>query len=375
LLRAPVREALRFTARGHQAVRATHHKTLEFTAESSITERATCVLGVAAALPARPVAGPLRFTITAGSSSVTGTATGNSAWRPGTSAVFRRSPERLPDTLATDCSLVSSAIPRELARELADPATTVTVVLEPGEEPEHGRLIRLHLAGAEDSRLAAELEAADLVLAADPAARRWLLRAGVRPGRPAEAETVLANRGRVLSVSTVAQPAAPELFRAAPVVEVIGVPIELAVCLAVSDPAPVLLALDAGPRELAGLAAGSPSAAVIFRCAGEDLAATVDRLDRPAAQLVVARSADPERPFILDRSATVAVAGELVCRLGADARAMAAPLDPARFVRSLLTASVTPRTVALALAELPGWSRRSAYDFVLAQTDAGVSEG
>ena len=91
---AGVSELLRFSAHGHPQLRATHAKTLEFTAESSVTGRATCVLGVSAELPPAPVAGPIRITIGVGPESVSLDAIGNSAWQPGQSAVLRRSGQR-----------------------------------------------------------------------------------------------------------------------------------------------------------------------------------------------------------------------------------------------------------------------------------------
>ncbi|MCB1032493.1 MAG: DUF371 domain-containing protein, partial [Acidobacteria bacterium] len=60
---------LRFRARGHANLRATHHKTLEITRDPEISLRGTCIVGVAATFDPRSVArlrGPLRLTLEAG---------------------------------------------------------------------------------------------------------------------------------------------------------------------------------------------------------------------------------------------------------------------------------------------------------------------
>ena len=118
---------------------------------------------------------------------------------------------------------------------------------------------------------------------------------------------------------------------------------------------------------LAELAAANPAAALVLRCPADELAGLLGRLDRPGASVVVAPVDNPERP-VHTRLAELAVTGrdEVICRVGGNPPAIGLPpVEPARLVRELLAQSVTPRTVALALAALPGWSRRSAYQFVL----------
>ncbi|MDT4949808.1 MAG: hypothetical protein QOJ37_2403, partial [Pseudonocardiales bacterium] len=104
---------MRLVGRGDDRIRATHTKTLELTVDAAITERATCVLAVAVhPEPAQPLAGPVRITISAGGETFSVQALAYSGWDPAGSAVVRRSPLRLPGTLATHADAASSDLPR-----------------------------------------------------------------------------------------------------------------------------------------------------------------------------------------------------------------------------------------------------------------------
>ena len=378
-------ELVRFTAHGHPELRARHGKTLEFTADTDVTGRATCVLGVAAELPSAAVAGPIRLTVavTSGdrSESISLDAIGNSAWQPGGSAVVRRSPVRLRDTFATDATMAAADLPRSFAAALTDPSATVSVAVNRlASEP---ALIRFRLSPTGDSRLLAEAAAADTVLAEDAGARTALAGLGIAVSTVSSASWA----GRVLSVS--AGPAGPGPSgpsgpsasdgpfgangpfgmdgqrRPGWADEVIGWPAELAVSAATPEDGPVLWA-PAG-SDLPRLAAAQPDAAVVFRVDVDRLARTLTAIGRPDADLVLVTVADPERPWRIDQSELVRPdRGEVICRIaGRPGSAPAAPVDPAAFVRGLLAEGASTRTVALALAGLPGWSRRVAYDFVL----------
>jgi hypothetical protein len=366
-----VTELLRFEARGHPAIRATHGKTLEFTAETAITGRATCVVGVATRLPTRPLAGPIELTITVAGESVGCRAVGNSAWWPGSgSAVIRRSRQRLPDTLATDAELAADGLPRHFVRALASPDATLSVLIERRASPLGGTLVRCFRPGVAPDRLVAEAAAADAVIAEDPSCRSWLSSIGIASQAASWTESAaacLADGGRVLAVTDSAG-AGSVLLAAAGAVEVLGLPAEAAVSAAAADRSPVLQAGHLASRGLPALAGANPSAALVIRCPAEQLPGLLANLGRESAQLVLVSAADPERPVrgslcqlpLPDR-------GEVVCRVaGLPDTAPAAPVEPRALVRELLAQSVTPRTVALAVAGLPGWSRRSAYEFVLA---------
>src|SRR3954447_4221171 len=111
--------------RGHPAIRATHGKTLEFSADPDITARATCVVAIRRSGDAAPVAGDVRVTLRAGAESFSFDARGNSSWDPSGAAVIRRSPLRLPDTLATHASAAASDLPPSLVEALRDPDVEV----------------------------------------------------------------------------------------------------------------------------------------------------------------------------------------------------------------------------------------------------------
>ena len=130
-----------------------------------------------------------------------------------------------------------------------------------------------------------------------------------------------------------------------------------------------MLALNAGRLEIARLAAANPGAAVVFRVdvgrGGQGPDRSRSSLD---ADVITVAAADPERPrFGTATEPNLPERGQVIVRLaGAPAasaagagRAGGAGAKPAgRPVQA-------PRTIALALAGLPGWSRRAAYDFVL----------
>jgi hypothetical protein len=375
-------------AGGHPAIRASHAKTLELTAETGITARASCVVGVAARLPAQPVAGPIRLTLSVAGESVSWRAIGNSGWWPASgSAVIRRSGRRLPDTFATDTELAAADLPRSLAGALAAPDAVVTLQVERAAGPigtgPGGILVRCRLAGTGPDRVLAEVAAADLVLAEDAPARSWLASAGIPTGTASAGGTAsvsaasrLAAGGRVLAVAGGAGTDVTELLAVAGAVEVLGLPAELAVSAAAADGAAVLHADGVRLRELPALAAAHPSLALAFRCPAERLPRLLAELGRGTADLVVVPVDDPERPLrgqlselTLPERFELALPrrGELACRVAGLAQLAGGPaIEPAALVRELLGQSVTPRTVALAVAALPGWSRRSAYEFVLA---------
>ncbi|APU13239.1 MULTISPECIES: DUF371 domain-containing protein [Actinoalloteichus] len=372
-------EVLRLRCRGHAAVRGTHAKTLEFSTDADITARATCVIGVAAESvgPAESaVAGPLRITISAGGVEAVVHATGNSLWQPGSSAVVRRSSERLPDTLATDADLSAAGLPRELMRQAAEPTAEIDVLVERAPGPPGGVLVRFRAGPGREHRLAVECAAADLVIAEDAAARAVVAAHGARAGRAAEAAACLAAGGRVLAVSTsdVTDPSVTAVLAAPirPAVEVLGLPPELAVSAVSPQTTPVLSAGRLPPREVSRLVAAHPGTAVVFGAPAAELPRVLAEVDRQAGPrrvaVVSATPAGAERPWWGPATELRAPErGDVLCRVDAEQDTDLLPrVDPTSLVNALLADSVSARTIALALAAQPGWSRRSAYDFVLA---------
>ncbi|AOS61994.1 DUF371 domain-containing protein [Actinoalloteichus hymeniacidonis] len=374
-------ELLRLRCRGHAEVRGTHAKTVEFTSDADITGRATCVVGVAAEAigPADPaIAGPLRITMTSGEHRAVLHATGNSRWRPGSAAVVRLSSERLPGTLATDADTSAADLPRELMRTLADPTAELDVRIERAPGPPGGVLVRYRAQPDHDRRLAVECAAADLVIAEDIPSRAVIAEHGAELGLSSQVVACLAEGGRVLAVSTagLADPTVLAVLAGPdrPAVEVLGLPPELAVSAVSPQRAPVLLATATAPREVPRLVGSRPEVAVVFGAPAAELPKILAEVDRQAAgprtaAVAVATTSGAERPS-WGRAAELRLPrrGELLCRVDAVTQpgGEVPAVDPAGLVTALLADSVSTRTVALALAGQPGWSRKQAYDFVLA---------
>ncbi|GAA2027696.1 hypothetical protein GCM10009839_28270 [Catenulispora yoronensis] len=119
--------------RGHPAIRATHAKTFELTAESEVSSRATCVLAVGTVLDPglAGMRGRVRLTLeTKGLPAVSGEATLN-PWRAVTDrVVIRRSRSLDADTLAVDSTLTAEDLPTEFAEALTDPDREVSLTVE-----------------------------------------------------------------------------------------------------------------------------------------------------------------------------------------------------------------------------------------------------
>lgn len=373
------RELMRLRCRGHRDIRAIHAKTLEFTTSTDITSRATCVVGVAAEVlhaPPHGPAGPLRITLSAGGHSVTARALGNSAWRPGSSMVVRMSPERLPNTLATDADLAAADLPRELLHALTDPETVIDVRVERARDAAEGRLILYRAGQGDDHRLAAEISAADAVIAQDLPAGKVLSALGVAAAPWAAAPGTVEEGGRLLVVSTrdSHNPVVGDLLSGTrPAVEVIGMPDELAVAAVSPHSGPVLLAAGEGRRRLAGVLAAHRSARVVIRTPAAELPKILGEAERVLGTetAAVAAASMVERPWwgpVAQAGAQVPGGGEVLCCVDpvqAVDGETDIEVDHIALIRALLEQSVSHKTLALALARLPAWSRKRAYDLVL----------
>ncbi|GLZ37804.1 DUF371 domain-containing protein [Actinokineospora sp. NBRC 105648] len=368
-------ELLRLRCRGHRDIRATHAKTLEFSADDAITGRATCVIGVDTAVVGAPpvgLAGWLRITVTAGGVSATVRALANSRWRPGGSGVVRRSGLRLPNTLATDADLAAADLPRELVAAMADPDAAVEVLITRDDRDED-RLIRYRAGQDHDDRLAAECAAADVVLAEDSAARAIATAHGA----------VLGSRedltGRVLTVSTVdgTSSAVRALLATRPAVEALNLPSELAVAAAAPHAAPLLIATGLPRKDVQRLATTHAASRVVFDCPAGELPRRLSELARAVgtSSASVLRVGD-ERPVwgpLTDIAETVS-SGDVLCALDpvqSSADSSAPEVAPSALLSALLAQEVSATTLVRALAEQPGWSRKQAYDFVLGLSRKG----
>jgi hypothetical protein len=328
------------------------------------------------------VAGPVRIRIEAGDAVATVDAVANPDWAGG-SAVVRRGTDRRPDTLATEASAGAAQLPPELRTRITDPATRITVQLERLARRPDGRAA-LVLAWAAPGtlpspRLVAELAAADAVVAEDADAGR-LLSVQIPSGRQrlsgsdAVAGLLAGQLARVLVVATAGLPGAsttaalqlPDRIA----VEVAGLPAEVAVSAASPVRGPVQLA---GPvpraRIDAVLRSAPPETTLAVTVAAGDLQALLQRaaqrrgtgtaavLDPASGGLV--RWGPVEGLRAERTSGDLAVALDGVpgdAELGEELTAL---------LRALLADGVSARSAALALARVPGWSRRRAYDAVL----------
>lgn len=361
---------------GHPALRATHAKTMEFASDTDVGERATCVIGVAGRVTGAACAGPIRITIEAGGVVATVDAVANPDWAGGT-AIVRRGTDRRPDTFATDATAGAADLPRALAARITDPGVPVAVRcarLPRRPDGRAGLVLAWSAPGAAPPpRLAAEIAAADAVVAEDAGAAALLSGTPAVPGAAAEAGLLAGELGRVLVVATAGMPGAtmPAAARAPDriAVEVAGLPVALAA--AVSARGPVQLAgAVAGSRLDAVLRSVPPQATLVVTVAAGDLPRLLERAaDRRGT--ATATVLDPGAGGVL-RWGPVGdlrpprTSGELVVALDGIAGDTDLGEELTAFVRGLLADGVSARSAALALARLPGWSRRRAYDAVLA---------
>jgi hypothetical protein len=368
---------VRLVGHGHSAIRATHAKTLEVTADDTITERATCVVAVGTqAEPPAPLAGPVRITITAGDESFGLDAFANPSWDPHGAAVIRRSPLRLPGTLATEAGAAAADLPRPLVAALRDPGTRVEVRVERAPPQERIVLFAADPARRADPRLLAELAVADRVLAEDAGARTLLTRSEQNALLTAVEQSKGApnpplHAGRLLIIATADLPGAhlagPDLTGVP--IETVGLPARLAVAAACPSRAPLLFAPDGS--DLRALLRAAPAAhRVVVTVARAELGRFLAQAERErgSGAATVAQEFAPVQRAAPDALPDLPSNDAVHCCLHPAGTATAPVLDPRTraAVAALLDDGVATRSAARALAQLTGWSRREAYDAVLA---------
>lgn len=124
-------------ARGHAHVRARHPKTIELTADTDLTPRGTCIIGVAADLdPARlaGIDGPVVVTLTCGAAVDVVHGVANPRYDATTGRlVIRRSHHRGADTLVVGADSGSADLDRALVAALArdDAELRVDIAADP----------------------------------------------------------------------------------------------------------------------------------------------------------------------------------------------------------------------------------------------------
>lgn len=352
---------MRCVGSGHPAIRATHHKTLEVTPDADITARATCVVAVGAAGPDTAVAGDVRITLRAGARAFTFTARGNSSWRPGSSAVIRRSPLRLPGTFATHATAAANDLPRELVALLQDPRAEVALDIEPLPGRLCAVLFALDPGRPDDPRLPAELAAADQVIAEDTAAAALV-------GEPVAAGP-LPVTGRTLVLATRDLPGRTVVADLASVeVETVGLPPPLAAAAAFPARGP-LLVMPVGSEAAEAMQNAPAASRVVVEVPADEVMAVLRRAaqHQRAERAVLVQGAAP--PVLVATDVPVELWGSEPVQVCFGPGAADQELGPRvrAAVAALLDEQVPTRAAARVLAELTGWPRRSAYEYLLEQ--------
>ncbi|MFM8972958.1 MAG: DUF371 domain-containing protein [Actinomycetota bacterium] len=411
----PPRTSVTFTVRGHPAFAATHAKTLEFTRDPEISRRATCVLGTASDhvdAELLRLRGEVEVELACGGESDRFRATVTPFYCGADSLVFRRGPALRARTFAGGATTGAAGIDRALVSAAASRDAEITVTItETGAPAPPGALfvVALPIGAGNDlaPRARRVLGAADTVLAEDTRrfrdlARRTGLEVAGRveslhehneAERVAAALAALGTGARVALVSDAGTPLCSDpgylVVRAAaeadiPVVPVPGPSAVLAAVSAAGLPVDRFVYVGYHPRraaarraELRRLAAG----AVTFVCheSPHRVAAFLDDLvaECPDWQICVGREMTKVFEEFHRGSPAELVAGlagreprgehtfVVAPPPGADAPAVESAGIDERLVRALLAEGVSPRTIATALAALPGVSRRDAYARVL----------
>lgn len=344
--------------RGHPQLRASHDKTLEFTRETDVSARATCVVGVDADFDADAVGllrGPVDLVLTAGGHEARGTAVINPDHRVGARLVLRRSRHADPDTLALGATLTAGDLTPAFAAALADPDAEVRLVVTESDPPPPLVLVRAAGHPEPPGRAGLFWRYADATLAlggtrpADPPPPTGVVAATLPPpGEPLTRAGWLAAAARLG-----ARFAGPD-------------PLTSALLAAGLPPAP---ALWLGRVDERGMRRPEPvdvvrnaAAPVVLTAARDEAAAVLDRLRAAAPGR---RIATPDGRLDLGTALVRTAAGgwptaEVVMVIEAGP-ADAARIDLDALVRALAAAGVAPRTLGEALKPF-GLTRRRVYD-------------
>lgn len=177
--------------RGHTNIRASHHKTLEFTTDHDIGPSATCVLGVQARVDGPSLGrlrGAVRIELSAAGITDALDAVMCQRFCRGDPLIVRRTSQPMARTLAIGAKKTAKDIRRDLVAALADPQSELIVTLreQPSAMPTAGCVFVVPLLAADSRdvspRLLAVVADADGVIAEDRgAARRWLKSLNLKP--------------------------------------------------------------------------------------------------------------------------------------------------------------------------------------------------
>jgi 16S rRNA (cytidine1402-2'-O)-methyltransferase len=418
--RSPRAASVTFRCHGHSRITGSHTKTVEVTRDPDVTARATCVLGVRSEHDDRELGrlrGDVEVTLECAGVRDTFRATMSAFFLGDDGLVFRCGPGLRGRTLAFDATKSAAEIDRGLVRAVGDAEAELHVTIrELGRGDGRGALFVVSVPIGNDDDLSPRarrvLEAADVVLAEDTRRLRDLChRTGLHldarvlsyhdHNEAERAGEVLAQLERGARVALVSDAGTPLCSDPGYVVVSRAVEAGLAVS-PVPGPSSLLAVLSASglavdrftyagflprrssarqteirrltergeafvvheaPRRIGGLltdlAAVSPAWHV---CVGREVTKVFEEFRRgtPGDLLAEFDVDDARGEFTL----VVAPPPRSVEAVGETDAATDEQLD--RLLRALLRQGVTPKTLASALAELPGTSHKQAYAHVLA---------
>jgi hypothetical protein len=152
----PEFSGLVLTARGHPNVKASHAKTLELVPEGQVSPRGTCILGVDLRGDLDALAclrGPAVFRLRCGDRLAEVRARLNPAWLPGEPLILRtRATPLARRTLAYAADTGAAGLDRAFVSALADSEARLEVEVAAEGPPGPGTLVLAHPAGARDAR-------------------------------------------------------------------------------------------------------------------------------------------------------------------------------------------------------------------------------
>ncbi|MDA8391843.1 MAG: 16S rRNA (cytidine(1402)-2'-O)-methyltransferase [Actinomycetota bacterium] len=415
---------VRIRARGHPLVGATHHKSLEITADSDLTARGSCIVGVGAHWDAgqlRSLSGRIGVTLVSGGHRFCFECTVSPTFLGGSSLVFRRGADLAERTFAFDATASAADVDRALVEDLRAPGAELLVTLQPvqGRPAGPGALYVVGLPVGNDGDLSPRarrvLEQVDVVLAEDTRKYRSLARGagiaikdlrshhvGNESRGAAQAVELLAAGTRVAVVTDAGTPVVSDpgfaLVRAAreagiPVRPVPGPSAPIVALSACGIPADRFTFAGFLPRKAAARRAAlaelgsNPGAIVVFEAPHrlaeclEDVAAVL-----PGRDLCVARELTKIHEEIVgtrtERAAEVVAGspprGEYTLVIGPAPAIQQQLSGPAadlvcRMVRNL--PAVPTRVLADAVAQAAPMSRRDAYRLVLSLRRRNEDQG
>lgn len=405
---------VRLQARGHPGIKATHHKTLEWTAAADLTAGGTCMVGVAVAAETEALCrlrGRVRITLRCGDAGDVVTARMNPFYIRDDPLIVRRHPAPQHRSLCIAADKAAADLDRALVAALQQPDAVldIEIAADPrrGDDPGPGVVfvVATPIGDRRDfsARAVATLHSVDLIVAEDTRSARDLLgptRADLlsmhdhneRQRTPGLLRRLAAG-DRVALISEAGMPLLSDpgyvLVRQAvaagcliaPVPGPDAVTTALGIAGLPTDAFQFIGFLPRKPgerrRRLAALDA-APLSSVFFEaphrmldCLDDITAALGDRplaacrnLTKPGEEVLRGSAADIAAVL----RARDAVRGEFTVVVGPGAPAVTADLSPdlTAMAASLVEAGVATRTVAAALARATGASRRDMFNAVLA---------